>query len=93
MEHTITGFAPEPITTQPVSDWQQASELFMPLRLEGVSLQMTYDGNYEVRLTQSHNLVGERLPEYRQTDGEGKSFVEAMTQAIEYWSENYGNQE
>ena len=73
------------------NDWQQAGDLFTPLKQQGASLTMIYGGgDYEVKITQSHNLAGERLPEYRVARGVGKTFVEAMQKAMEEWQANYG---
>lgn len=90
----VTGFAPAPITTtepKRASDWQQASDLFAPLRNEGANLQLIYGGGeYEVKITQSHNLAGERLAEYRVAHSVATSFTEAMQEAVNEWEANYG---
>lgn len=92
---TVTGFAPAPITTSEpkrVSDWQQASELFAPLRNQGANLRLIYGGGeYEVKITQSHNLAGERLAEYRVAHSVAASFSQAMQEAVNEWMANYGN--
>ena len=75
-----------------MNDWQKASDLFMPLRLEGANLQMAYSGyGYEVTIWQSYDLAGKRLDAHRVARGVGKTLTEAMQKALELWEAMYGN--
>jgi hypothetical protein len=72
-----------------MNDWQQASDLFMPLRMKGASQQVIFGGLYEVEIWQAYSQ-GVRLPEPRRAASIGTTFTQAMTRALAEWAVKYG---